>query len=231
MIVEDEALFQEMLRLSLQTQPSLEVVGAASDGTRAYDMARDLQPDVILMDIELGDGPNGIETGLRIKEAVPSVGIVLLSTHREKEYLRLVPLDQAEGWSYLLKQSVGDVGALTRAVEGSASGLVVLDPVLVKGLRPKPNSSVGALTARQSEVLEYMAQGYSNSAIADQLNLGRKSVENYINAIYQHLQISRHDPIPPALRQCCCTCRTPGTSADTCPPRARSDRDGDRRDA
>ena len=183
MIVEDEALFREMLRLSLQAQPGLEVVGAAGDGTTAYDMARDLEPDVILMDIELGDGPNGVEAGMRIKQDVPDVGIVLLSTHKEKEYLSLVPLDQAEGWSYLLKQSVGDVGALTRAVEGAAAGLVVLDPVLVTGLRPKPNSSVGALTARQSDVLEYMAQGYSNSAIAEQLNLGRKSVENYINAI------------------------------------------------
>jgi DNA-binding NarL/FixJ family response regulator len=202
MIVEDENLFQEMLRLTLGAQPGLEVVGAASEGATALQLARDLKPDVVLMDIELGDGPNGIETGIEIKKAVPSIGIVLLSTHKEKEkeYLTSVPLDQSEGWSYLLKQSVGDIDALTRAVEGAASGLVVLDPALVMSLRPKPNTSVGALTARQGDVLKLMAQGFSNSAIAVELSLGRKSVENYINAIYQHLQISGSDPIHPRVK-------------------------------
>ena len=200
MIVEDEILFRDMLRLSLDAQPGLEVVGTASEGATALQLARDLKPDVVLMDIELGDGPNGIETGIEIKKAVSSIGIVLLSTHKEKEYLTSVPLDQAEGWSYLLKQSVGDIDALTRAVEGAASGLVVLDPALVMNLRPKPNTSVGALTSRQGDVLRLMAQGFSNSAIAVELSLGRKSVENYINAIYQHLQISGSDPTHPRVK-------------------------------
>ena len=141
MIVEDEILFKEMLRLSLDAQPGLEVVGTASEGATALQLARDLKPDVVMMDIELGDGPNGIETGIEIKKAVSSIGIVLLSTHKEKEYLTSVPLDQAEGWSYLLKQSVGDIDALTRAVDGAASALVVLAPALVIHLRPTPYAS------------------------------------------------------------------------------------------
>jgi DNA-binding NarL/FixJ family response regulator len=163
-------------------------------------MARDLSPDVIIMDIDLGKGPNGVEAGISIKEVCPAVGIVLLSAHKDKEYLSTIPADQSGGWSYLLKQSLADVGTLIRALQGAAAGLVVLDPELVMGLRPRPNTSVESLRGRYREVLELMAQGYSNAAIAEKLVLGEKSIENYINGIYQHLQISREDAIHPRVK-------------------------------
>ena len=100
----------------------------------------------------------------------------------------------------MLKQSLADLGALTRALEGAAAGLVVLDPELVMGLRPKPDTSVGSLRGRHLEVLELMAQGYNNGAIAEKLVLGQKSVENYINGIYQQLQINREDSIHPRVK-------------------------------
>ena len=83
-------------------------------------------PEVILMDIELGSGPNGIETGHLIKKEKPNVGIVILSVHKDKEYIASLSMEEASGWSYLLKQSVGDTAALSRAIEGAASGFVVL---------------------------------------------------------------------------------------------------------
>lgn len=196
MIVEDEGLLRNMLTVALEAQPELRVVGACGDGTTAIRMAREISPDVILMDIDLGSGLNGVQTGIRIKEQTPRTGIVLLSSHKDKAYLDAIPPEQAHGWSYLLKQSVGDVEALTRAVQGAAAGLVVLDASLVMDLRPKLASRVNALTARQGEVLELIAQGYSNSAIAQKLRLGEKSVENYINAIYQKLEIDRQDVHP-----------------------------------
>lgn len=200
MIVEDEALFREMLRISLSTQPQLEVIGSAANGAAAIKMAQELAPDVILMDIELGDGPSGIEAGIRIRAASPGVGIVLLSMHKDKEYLRSIPPEQAGGWSYLLKNSVADVATLTRAVEGAASGLVVLDPELVTALRPKPDTGLEGLTQRQRDVIELMAQGYGNGAIAGKLQLGEKSVENYINAIYQQLGITREEKMHPRVK-------------------------------
>ena len=200
MIVEDEGLFRDMLRLSLSNHPGLTVVGAAADGTTALLLARELSPDVILMDIELGEGPNGIETGLKIREEQPDAGIVILSLHSDMEYITSLPLAQLGGWSYLKKQSVADLEALTRAVEGAAAGLMVLDPSLVNALRPKPKSSMEALTPRQREVIQLMAQGFSNPAIADRLMLGIKSVENYINAIYQHLGVGQNEPVHPRVK-------------------------------
>lgn len=200
MIVEDEGLFRDMLRVALAERDGLEVVGAVGDGVSAIRMARELKPEVIIMDIELGGDPNGIEAGMAIREEDPDVGIVLLSLHSDKEYLSMVPPENSGGWSYLLKKSVANLEALTRAVEGAASGFMVLDPALVSSLRPRPKTRLEALTARQQQVLELMAQGYNNPAIAENLHLGVKSVENYINAIYQQLAITQSEPIHPRVK-------------------------------
>ena len=126
------------------------------------------------MDIELGGEPNGIEAGRTIKEKNRDVGIVILSAHKDKEYISNLSADEASGWSYLLKQSVGDASALGRAIEGSAAGLVVLDPDVVSGLKPRQSSAVSKLTPRQQEGLALMAQGYTNAAIAGELVLGKQ---------------------------------------------------------
>jgi DNA-binding NarL/FixJ family response regulator len=196
MIVEDEGLFRDMLKISLGFVPNLEVVDAVADGGAAIEAANRLEPDVILMDIELGSDPKGIAAGRIIKEQHPDMGIVIiLSSHRERQYLSLISAEESSGWSYLLKQSVSDAGALARAIEGSASGLVVMDPSVVNSLKPRKGSLTAGLTPRQQEVLNMMAQGYNNAAIADRLVLGTKSVENYINAIYQELSLSHNGPL------------------------------------
>lgn len=200
LICEDQGLFRDMLRLTLSTQPRIQVVGAVGDGASAVRMARELHPNVVLMDIELGSEPDGIASGRAIRQADPNVGIVILSMHKDKEYISSIPLSQASGWSYLLKQSVSDVSALVRAIEGSAAGLMVLDPAVVDGLRPVAGSRLSRLTQRQRQVLDLIAQGYNNSAIAEKLVLNEKSVENYINALYQELGISRGEPVHPRVK-------------------------------
>ncbi len=200
MIVEDEGLLRDLLRSSLSHQPGLTVVECVGDGTSAVRVARELKPDVVLMDIELGDGINGIEAGCYIKRESPSTGIVLLSSHMEKQYITCIPLEEAAGWCYMSKQSVSHLPALTRAIEGAAAGLSVMDPVLIKALRPRPSSIIDRLTPRQLEILALIAQGYSNTAIAEELTLGQKSVENYINTLYQNLHITRDEPIHPRVK-------------------------------
>ena len=200
MIVEDEGLFRDMLKISLGFVPNLEVVDAVADGGTAIEAANRLEPDVILMDIELGSDPNGIAAGRVIKEQHPNMGIVILSSHRERQYLSLISAEESSGWSYLLKQSVSDAGALARAIEGAASGLVVMDPAVVNSLKLRKGSLTAGLTPRQQEVLNMMAQGYNKAAIADKLVLGTKLVENYINAIYQELSLSHNDPLHPRVQ-------------------------------
>ena len=87
---------------------------------------------------------------------------------------------------------MSDASSLVRAIEGSAAGLVVMDPSVVNGMKPRSGSVTPRLTPRQQEVLSMMAQGYNKTSIADKLVLGTKSVENYINAIYQEMSLS-HD--------------------------------------
>ncbi len=200
MIVEDEGLFRDMLRISLSGMPNLKVVDAVADGNAAIETTNRLEPDVILMDIELGCEPNGITTGHMIKADHPDTGIVILSSHRERQYLNLIAAEETSGWSYLLKQSVTDSGSLGRAIEGAASGLVVMDPTVVNSMKPRKGSLTAGLTPRQQEVLNMMAQGYYNSAIAEKLVLGTKSVENYINAIYQELTLSHNGPLHPRVQ-------------------------------
>ena len=104
LIVEDEGLFRDMLKISLGSLPNLEVVGAVSDGNAAVKAADRLLPDVVLMDIELGCDPNGIAAGRAIKEQHPDIDIIILSAHKEREYLNLMAAQELSGWSYLLKQ-------------------------------------------------------------------------------------------------------------------------------
>ncbi len=200
LIVEDEGLFRDMLKISLSSIPGMEVVGAVSDGDAAIEAANRLLPDVVLMDIELGSDPNGVSAGKTIKREHGDMGMVVLSGHREREYLNLVAKDEYMGWSYLLKQTVTDANSLVRAIEGAASGLVVMDPSVVNSMRPRSGSLTGRLTPRQQEVLAMMAQGYNNASIADKLVLGTKSVENYINAIYQELSLNHDGTLHPRVQ-------------------------------
>jgi DNA-binding NarL/FixJ family response regulator len=192
-IVDDEPLFRELLVRSLSAEAGIEVVSEAEDGNTAVTIARDINPDVVIMDIELPGEIDGIEAALQIKKEKPGIGVVILSAHGERRYVTSLPLEEIQGWAYLLKQTVPDVATIVRAIQGSKVGMVVLDPAVVAGLKPKQGSAVARLNPRHQEVLELLAQGYSNAAIAQQLRLSRKSVETYINAIYQELHLS-HEP-------------------------------------
>ncbi|MCY0878522.1 MAG: response regulator transcription factor [Firmicutes bacterium] len=193
-VVEDENLFRDLLVISLQQIPSLTVVAAYKDGASAFNNQQRDQPDVALLDIHLGSGWTGIETGLQLREINPHLGIVLLSNYARPEVLASLPESSLPGWSYLLKRSVRDVATLARAIEGAASNLVVLDPELVKQSQNRPSRILDDLTPRQLQILELVAQGYTNAAIAKTLFLSEKSVENHLTAIYAALNIESLSP-------------------------------------
>ena len=149
----------------------------------------------VLMDIELPGELDGVEAALRIKRDRPQTGIVILSAHSDRRYVTSLPLGESPGWSYLLKQTVPDLATVVRAIQGSISGMVMVDPTVIASLRPRADSAVARLTARQREVLELIAQGYNNAAIAQRLNLAKKSVETYVNAVYHELHLSGEQEI------------------------------------
>ncbi|MGE5618827.1 MAG: response regulator [Sphingomonadaceae bacterium] len=193
-IVEDESLYRDLLSFALAQHPRLEVVGSFADGESAVSAVSRLRPDVAMLDIELGGAMNGIQLGLLLRQQLPDLGIVILSNHQDTQFLAAVPQASVAGWSYLLKKSVSDLQALGRAIEGAAAGFVVLDPRLVTGARRGGQSPLSHLTPRQQEILSLIAQGFTNSAIAERLSLAEKTVENQINLLYQQLGIDREDP-------------------------------------
>ena len=200
LIVEDEPFFREMLQRSLSDEPDIEVVGMTDNGDLAVQLAEALEPDAILMDIEIEGTLDGIEAALRIKQERPKTGIVILSAHRDRRYITSLPFYDNPGWSYLLKQTVPDVATVVRAIQGCMQGMIMLDPAVVEKLRPKEGSALERLTKRQRSVLELMAQGYNNAGIAERLTLAEKSVGTYINVIYQELEVSGVEDVHARVR-------------------------------
>ncbi len=194
-ITEDEPLFRELLLRALAAEPKIKVVGTAEDGEKSVQLARETRPDVVLMDIELPGEMDGIEAALIIKREMPETGVVILSSHSDRHYVTSLPLEDIRGWAYLLKQTVPDLAELIRAIQGSKIGMVVLDPAVLANLRPRQNSAVARLTPRQQEVLELIAEGHNNAVIAQRLILSEKTVETYINSIYQELNLSNEPEI------------------------------------
>ena len=199
-LVEDNLFFREMLERTLASEEGIEVVGKTDDGDAAVQLAGELQPEAVLMDIELRGEVDGVEAALRIKRERPATGIVILSSHRDRRYVTSLPLYESPGWSYLLKQTVPDVATVVRAIQGCIQGMIMLDPAVVERLSPKEGSALERLTKRQQEVLALIAQGYNNAGIAEQLSLAEKSVETYINVIYQELELSGAEDVHARVR-------------------------------
>lgn len=198
LIVEDVPLFSDMLARTLSDD--LEIVGIARDGATAIRLAEKEKPDAVLMDIELEGEMDGIQAAIQIKKAAPAIGIVILSSHNDRRYVTSLPLGEMPGWAYLLKQTVPNVDTVLRAIETSRNGMVMLDPSVVGGLRPRKDSLLASLTQRQLEVLQLIAAGHNNASIAEQLVIAERSVETYINAIYQNLNVSGEPGVHPRVK-------------------------------
>lgn len=192
-ITDDEPLFLELLLRALSATPEINVIGTADNGRKSIELAREARPDVVLMDIELPGEMDGIEAALIIKQEMPGTGVVIFSAHNDPRYITSLPLEDLRGWAYLLKQTVPNLSELLRAIESSRAGIVMLDPAVVANLGKRRDSPLVRLAPRQREVLKLIAQGYNNAAIAKRLELAEKSVESYINTIYQELNLS-HEP-------------------------------------
>ncbi len=195
-VVEDEPLYRGLLQHYLAQHPRLRVVGTYSSGDSALQGLPSTRPDVVTLDIELQGRIDGIEVGLMLRQQLPDLGIVVLSNHADPRFLGALPRRAISGWSYLLKKSVSDVETLDRAIEGAAAGTVTLDPVIVAGMRPRTGGPLARLTPRQREIMGLVAQGLTNSAIAERLVLAEKSVENQLTTIYSELGIDRRDAHP-----------------------------------
>jgi len=193
-IVEDEPLFRQMLHSQLDGDPDVQVVGEAATGEEAIRLADDLHPEVMLMDIELGDGITGIEAGYTIKNKYPATGIVLLSNHKTKQFIVT-----SGGWSYLIKRNVRDIESVVRAIRGAAWGMLVVDPMVTEVLRPKADTPLSNLQPEHLKVLELIAQGYSDAAIAKELIIDEGQVRSRLAGIVKSLGLQLGGEVDPRV--------------------------------
>lgn len=206
MIADDHALVREGTRQLLDGRPGLKVVGEASDGEEAVELARQLRPDVILMDIAM-PRMNGVEATRRIKEACPSASVLILTAYDDEQYI--YALLDAGAAGYLLKNVSGE--ELVRSVQSVAEGESVLHPAIASkvfkratggGSAAEAGAEIDALSEREITVLALAAKGLSNKMIAKQLDLSDRTVQVHLSNIFSKLQVaSRTEAVISALRR------------------------------
>jgi DNA-binding NarL/FixJ family response regulator len=191
-IAEDSILLREGIA-SLLGEAGFEIVGLSSTAEDLLLKVRSYNPDVAIVDIRMP--PTHTDEGLgaakTIREQHPEVGVLVLSQYVEPTYAMELIADDAEGVGYLLKDRVSDVGEFVGAVRRVADGGSALDPSIVTQLvgRRRSDDPVSTLTPREREVLELMAEGRSNQAIAQRLVVTERAVEKHVTSIFGKLDL------------------------------------------
>ena len=193
-IAEDSVLLREGLERLLD-ENGLDVVGSAGN---ADELLRDVEsraPDVAVIDIRLPPTHNdeGMRAALEIRATHPDTGVLVLSQYVEVGLAMQLLAESAEGAGYLLKDRISDVKDFAAAVRRVATGGSAIDPIIVSTLlsRRRGDDPLDALTPREREVLELMAEGRSNQGIADRLVLELKTVEGHVGQILSKLGLER----------------------------------------
>jgi DNA-binding NarL/FixJ family response regulator len=193
---EDSFIVREGLRELLASQPEVDVVATRGDLDGLLAAVRELDPDVVMTDIRMPptNTDEGIQAAGRLRESHPHVGVVVLSQYSQPGYVLALLDSGSDGRAYLLKERVHDLGQLTGAIEAVAAGGSVIDPkiveVLVAARTRGGNSLVAELTERERAVLAEIAQGKSNVAIAESLQLSTRAVEKHTHSIFTKLGLT-----------------------------------------
>jgi DNA-binding NarL/FixJ family response regulator/class 3 adenylate cyclase len=191
-LADDAVLLREGIA-RLLTEAGFEVVGQSGTAEDLLRKVRSYEPDVAVVDIRMP--PSQTDEGLRaaqeIRTSHPGVGVLVLSQHIEPAYAMELLAESAEGVGYLLKDRVSDLDEFAAAVRRVAEGGSALDPALVTQLvgRRRRHDPIEALTPREREVLELMAEGRSNQAIGERLFITPRAVEKHITSIFGKLRL------------------------------------------
>jgi DNA-binding NarL/FixJ family response regulator len=192
LIVDDHAPFREGLRALLTSVPEMTVAGEAEDGEDAIRKAAILQPDVILMDIQM-PGMNGIEATRLIYQSSPHIGVIVLTMFEDDDSVFAAMRAGARG--YLLKGA--DQAEILRAIHSVTSGEALFGPGIARRLinfftqlGSQAQHPFPELTEREREVLDLLARGTSNTEIAGALVISQKTVRNHVSNIFNKLQVA-----------------------------------------
>ena len=192
LIADDHTLFRSGLRALLNLFPDIQVVGEASTGEATVDKTIELQPDIVLMDIQM-PGVNGIEATRQITRRSPKTGVIVVTMFEDDSSVFSAMRAGARG--YILKDA-GEEEVL-RAIRGVASGEAIFGPAIARRLvhffsKPHANSDpvFPELTEREREILDLIARGETNAEIVQHLVLSPNTVRNHISNIFSKLQVA-----------------------------------------
>ena len=196
LIADDHTIVRSGVRLLLEAEPDVEVVGEALDGLEAIRLAEELHPDVILMDIAM-PGMDGLEATLHIKNSMPDTNVLVLTMHRTDEYF--FEMLQAGASGYILKGAQTE--ELINAVRVVSRGEIFLYPAvagkLVENYLSRNEGAENpdlALSRREKEILKFLADGYSNKEIADKLVVSPSTVHSHRSNLMNKLGLNtRHE--------------------------------------
>lgn len=206
LLVDDHVVVRSGLRMLLDNEPDVEIVGEAGTAREALDSVPRLKPDIVLMDIGLPD-KSGIDAAREIKRLRPETGIVALTIHEDEEYF--FKMLEAGASGYVPKRAAPE--ELLTAIRTAASGEVYLYPSMAKLLvkdyldhdqEEKTGRMLDGLTEREQEVLAHLADGASNEEIAETLNISPKTVARHRENIMRKLNLhSRSELVKYAIRK------------------------------
>ncbi len=192
LIADDHPVFRYGLRALIAADPGMELVGEATDGEEAVALVSTLQPDVVLMDLNM-PGMNGIEATRRITPASPSVGVLVVTMLDDESVFAAV---RAGARGYLLKGA--EAAETLRAIRAVGNGEVIFSPGVARRVMeywgapkpPAPPEAFPELSEREREVLDLIARGLTNAAVAERLVITPKTVRNHISNIFSKLQVA-----------------------------------------
>ena len=187
-VADDSVLLREGL-LRLFDEAGFDTVGAFGDADTLMESLPELMPDVVVLDVRMPPTfrDEGVRAALRIRGEHPDVSVLLLSQYVEGTYAQELLAGGEGGTGYLLKDRIASLDELRDAITRVAAGGTVLDPQVVRELLTRRTDPLTRLTPREREVLELMAEGRTNAAIAGRLVIGVGAVEKNVTAIFQKL--------------------------------------------
>jgi DNA-binding NarL/FixJ family response regulator len=203
LIVDDHPVVREGIGAMLRREPDFKIVGEATNGLEAVEKSRELNPDVVLMDLRMPE-MDGVEAITHIKSEQPDIRFIILTTFSDDEYIfRGIA---AGARAYLLKDAPRD--ELFKAIRAVSRGESLIQPVVASKVLDKlaelsrKGPSAETLSDREIEVLRLMAKGVSNRDIGDQLSITQSTVKTHITSIFQKLNVTtRTEAVTTALRR------------------------------
>jgi len=188
-MADDSYLVREALGALLDTDPRIELIARCENGDELQRVVEAERPDVVVTDIRMP--PSGDDEGIafanRLRTTHPEIGVVVLSQYADPRYGLALLRDGSERRAYLLKDRFRDREQLMAALSAVAAGGSVIDAKVVEALIAARQTGLDELSVRERAILSHMAQGKSNQAIAESVNLSKKAVEKHINAIFTKL--------------------------------------------